>query len=412
MQDKPVRFVHASDLHLERPLFGVAEIPTALRTVFLDAPYLAAQRVFDFAISERVDFVVLSGDCVAIEASGPRGPLFLVEQFQRLADKEIAVYWAGGHVDSPEHWPAVLRLPDTVHLFAHTRPEVVIHERRGVPVAQLFGQSSVPRGRFDASEFVPRAGQLPTIGVVHGHVDAAAVGARQIGYWALGGSHEPQTVHPNQPTIHQAGSPQGRHPREAGRHSCTLVEWPAGDVPRLTPVPTDVVRWVDAPLAAQSLTSRDALERALFDRAQQLINSQPDVPLLVSWTVQGADTLELALRRGRLATDLLNKLRNEFGARKPPFWSLSLEVETTSPKAVEDDHSLVGEFLRAVDRCRHTPFAEAAEALNLPAYYDAAKTPAALAAAVHLDSPADLQRVLHDAALIGHDLLSDQEVHP
>ena len=58
------RFLHASDLHLDRPPRGLAEVPDHLRSVLAEAPYRAAERVFDAAVKERVDFVVLSGDVI------------------------------------------------------------------------------------------------------------------------------------------------------------------------------------------------------------------------------------------------------------------------------------------------------------------------------------------------------------
>ena len=131
MTQRPFRFIHASDLHLERPLSGVAEVPDTLREAFLDAPYLAAERLFENALAEQVDFVVLAGDVLHAEITGPRGPLFLVSQFERLRQRGIRVYWAGGQVDPPEAWPAVIRLPDNVHYFPHGRCEELQHHRGG-----------------------------------------------------------------------------------------------------------------------------------------------------------------------------------------------------------------------------------------------------------------------------------------
>ena len=38
MSGWPFRFIHASDLHLERPLMGVAEVPDHLRDCFSKPP--------------------------------------------------------------------------------------------------------------------------------------------------------------------------------------------------------------------------------------------------------------------------------------------------------------------------------------------------------------------------------------
>ncbi len=85
MSNRPFRFLVAGDFHLEQPLGGVAEVPDHLRELFLDAPYTAARRAFDAALAEDADFVLLTGDILRPSDTGPRGPLFLVEQFLRLS---------------------------------------------------------------------------------------------------------------------------------------------------------------------------------------------------------------------------------------------------------------------------------------------------------------------------------------
>ena len=76
----PMRFVHASDLHLERPLGGVAEVPVQLRELFLQAPYSAARGVFETVLSEGADALLLAGDVVDVELAGPRAALFRAER--------------------------------------------------------------------------------------------------------------------------------------------------------------------------------------------------------------------------------------------------------------------------------------------------------------------------------------------
>ena len=57
MSNWPFRFVHAADLHLERPPFGISEVPDHLCELFLEASYLAAERVFDAAVEEGATLV-------------------------------------------------------------------------------------------------------------------------------------------------------------------------------------------------------------------------------------------------------------------------------------------------------------------------------------------------------------------
>ena len=120
MSRQPIRFLHSSDWQLEKPLGGVPEVPSELREAFLDAPYLAAERVVQAAIDQHVDFVVLTGNLLPIETASPYTFEFLLRQFQRLSEQEIPVYWLGGQHDDLDLWPAQLDLPAHVKLFPVT----------------------------------------------------------------------------------------------------------------------------------------------------------------------------------------------------------------------------------------------------------------------------------------------------
>src|SRR5260221_899925 len=106
MGSKPFRFLQASDFHLEQPPHGLPEIPDHLIEPLAEAPYCAAARVFDLALAEEVDFVLLAGNLVHPHRTGPHGLTFLHEQFTRLAQRAVAVYWAAGEIDCREQWPA------------------------------------------------------------------------------------------------------------------------------------------------------------------------------------------------------------------------------------------------------------------------------------------------------------------
>jgi len=67
-----IKFIHAADLHLDQPISGLSELPTHLRSGLSNAPYVAAQKIFDLAIAERVDFVLLCGDLYDSESASAR----------------------------------------------------------------------------------------------------------------------------------------------------------------------------------------------------------------------------------------------------------------------------------------------------------------------------------------------------
>src|SRR5436190_54529 len=115
MPGKPFRFLQASDFRLEQPPHGLAEIPDHLIEPLAESPYRAAAGIFDGALAEQVDFLLLAGNLVDPHRAGPRGLAFLHEQFSRLAQRGIAVYWATGETDCRHDWPANFGWPANVH---------------------------------------------------------------------------------------------------------------------------------------------------------------------------------------------------------------------------------------------------------------------------------------------------------
>jgi len=424
----PFRFIHAADFHLHRPITGITEVPEHLRQLLLEAAYRAAVRVFEAALTEESDFVLLAGDLLDPEATGPYGPLTLVEQFERLAERGIAVYWAGGQCDPPEAWPAVYHLPDNVHVLPAGRPVEILHERDGEPIARIVGASRVTGGlkpalrqqeeQLQPAFFNPDPTGLFTIGLANGQAEAETLAARGLDYWALGGSPR-ETLFQTPHMGHYPGSPQGRQPADAGTHGCTSLHVDAERRLHSQLITTDVLRWHTERLVIDPGTTRNELESRLRQRMAAAMAGAPGTDLLVSWTIAGSGPLLAQLRRGTPAADLLSLLRKEFGQGSPAAWSTSLEIEPSAVLNPEwyEQKTIRGDFLRAVrqyqmdpaqrldlEHLLGKPYAAGAGATGL-----ASAAAGETAAAAEVSDPAVRERVLSQAALLGVDLLSGEE---
>ena len=409
MSSQPFRFVHASDFHLEQPLNGLVEVPDHLRDPFLDAPYAAARKVFEAVLAEDAEFLVLSGDILHPLNTGPRGPLFLVEQFNRLAVRGINIYWAGGPIDPPESWPAALALPRNVHVFPHGRVEEVVVQRDGDALARLAGVSGGHERSIRPGDFTPDAAGLYTIAIAHGEADAAALQARGVHCWALGGRHNRSTPLGGAQIVHYCGSPQGRCRAEDGVHGCTLVQVDEQCQTRTALIPTDAVRWIDERVAVDETTSREELESRLRDRMQTLVEASGTAGLLISWSVAGRGPLIARLQRGSLAAELVQWLRSDYGRRSPAAWSVSLEVELseTLPPEWYEQETIRGDFLRAVRQLQMNP----EEPVALESYMAETHLAGVLATTATFSGKPARDRVLREAAALGVNLLSGEEPH-
>ncbi|MBM4003555.1 MAG: hypothetical protein FJ295_09755 [Planctomycetes bacterium] len=403
MSGELVRFIHASDFHLEQPVHGLNSIPDSLRDTVLEAPYLAASRVFDGAILEHVDFVAISGDLYDPASSSPRAIAFLLEQFERLEAQSISVYWSIGAAEGANPWPAAVPLPSNVHLFLPGKVDELIHMRENQAPITLCGVGWNERHRISPSEFRSESMNTCRIAIVYGSYDAHALQKQYVHYWALGGEHQRRTLFSAPHTAHFAGSPQGRSPFEVGPHGCTLVSIDSDGKIRTQLVATDSLRFYQERLTLTEAMTRGDLQRQLRDRSQAIGTEIGDRTALVSWRVEGANRLASSLRQGGMATEILTELRNEFGQRRNAVWAESLEVEAPSemPAAWYEEDSILGDFLRAVrDREQSS-----SDALEISQFLSVDQFRGELGASLDVTHPETRQRVLREVALLGVDLL-------
>jgi len=348
MSHPTLRFVHASDFHLERPLGGVSEVPAHLREIFLEAPFRAARQVFETVLSEGADALLLTGDLVEVHLGGPRAVLFLQEQFQRLADREVPIYWATGDCDPAEAWPACAPLPENVHLFPCSRVESHELRRKDEPIARIQGISRRQGTERDDSGFYHDAHGLFTVGVAYGTGASPGEEADRVDYMALGGQHHRQTVDQSPGIAHYCGTPQGRHPGESGPRGCTLITVDDAGHVKTNFVTTDVVRWINEVVEVTAGTDEDALLAQLEQRIEKLRAKHHSVQLMVTWQIQGRGTVLNHIRPGGISDAMTERLRDRYGKQTPGVWTVDIESHAPLdvPQEWVDEETILGDMLR------------------------------------------------------------------
>ncbi|MBI85054.1 MAG: hypothetical protein CMJ81_17810 [Planctomycetaceae bacterium] len=406
MSGSPFRFLQASDLHLEQPLYGVEEIPDHLRELFIEAPLRAAKRLFDLAVDQEVEFVLLVGDVLHPFQAGPAACTFLVEQFQRLAEREISVYWSAGSVEHFENWPVALELPRQVHFCDQTRTEPLVHQREGVPLASVVaGDLSNLRGHEHGQD----GADLYRIALSCEAPSEEMILHGGFSYWALGGRHQRCTVsdRPGNSTIaHDAGSPQGRCPGEEGSHGVTLIHVEDDGSTTLEPMATDVATWVQERVEIDDSTAEEDLEELLNVRASELANEGVGRTQLVTWTIVGGDSVGWQMRRGVLAGNLLERLRKNFGYEETSVWSLTLNWESGCdlPASWYEEETLRGEFLR---HARDLSGSDHSLQSFVPELEEGNLESLGVKAAVDVaDDGEETERLFREVSLLASDLLS------
>ncbi len=360
-----IKFIHASDFHLDRPISGLAEIPSHLKSHLANAPYAAAERVFELAISERVDFILLSGDIVDLDAGGPRSAAFLLGHFQRLADKNIGVHWCGGNVDHPDRWPSAIELPENVVIYPSSMVEPTQHVRNNTVVATIFGSGYEPRKR-NPSDFKCIDDSPFPIALAHGLFDTTTLAAQNIRYWALGGRHRRSVIEKTGSVAVYPGTTQGRSLDEPGAHGCTIVRVDDSGKLKIQTHELDSVRWSLQKVTVAESTKLDDLKGVLGERCAKIRNESPEQTNLVSWEISTTGQFNSRLRSTQWNKELINWLRTEFGQGVEGVWTAAIEIAApkTLPSAWYEEETILGDYLRAVGRYQ----GDASMGLNLIDY--------------------------------------------
>jgi DNA repair exonuclease SbcCD nuclease subunit len=246
---------------------------------------------------------------------------------------------------------------------------------------------------------------LYTLWVDHTACEPTTGEKPSIDYLALGGNHQRKTLSATPQVIHFSGSPQGRSPREPGPHGCTLVYIDGAGQARTTSLTTDAVRFQDERLVIDEATSRDHLAAQIRLRARALA-AEAEVPLLVTWRIDGRGPLVRQIRRETFSSAIVQSLRAEFGHGERVVWTLSLEPDhvPTLPAGLEEEDSILGDYLRLIRDYQVSP----ATPLDVQRYVHPRHVASAIGAAARLTEPRARQAALQAAAELGVDLLAAQ----
>jgi DNA repair exonuclease SbcCD nuclease subunit len=252
------RFIHTGDIHLDSPLKGLAGQEGAAAERIRMATRSAFSNLIDYAIEEDVSFVIIAGDLYDGDWRDYRTGLFFVGQMGRLARAGIPVFLLYGNHDADSQITKRLTLPKNVRVFSHKNPQTFkIDELRVALHGQSFRQRDVTENLVLAYPD-PIAGAF-NIGVLHtglggmgGHLNYAPCSLDDLvnkgyDYWALAHVHQATVLNQN-PHVVFCGNLQGRHIRETGAKSASLVTVEDSQVADVASVEADVVRWAHVPV--------------------------------------------------------------------------------------------------------------------------------------------------------------------
>jgi exonuclease SbcD len=361
------KFIHAADIHLDSPLHKLDVYDGAPVQQIRQATRAAFENLVNFAINQEVSFVLLSGDLYDGDWKDYNTGLYFVSQMRKLRNANIAVFIIAGNHDAASKITKHLKLPEGVTVFPSNKPETFKLPNQDVAV---HGQSfASPAIKKDLSADYPNAepGYF-NIGMLHtcvtgkeGHASYApctidGLISKGYDYWALGHIHKFEILK-NDPVIVFPGNIQGRHIRETGAKGCLLVTVADNGKPATKFIALDVIRWfslsVDATDTDNVYDVIDRFKATLTD----LINENPDMPLVVRVIITGNTTAHNNLVSG------MERWKNEIRATaadisQETVWIEKIKIQTGLPASntlFETADGPIGELASIFDELRNHP---------------------------------------------------------
>ena len=360
---RPVRFVHAADLHLDAPFAGVDASDPRVRAALVASTLEAFERIATLCIEEAVDFLLIAGD-VYDNSRSMAAQLFFQRQAVRLSEAGVPVFIARGNHDPADGWSAGPTLPSSVRYFSTREVEAIPVEADGEVLCTLYGRGyeRAAETRDLAKGFARANTGGVAIGVLHTNVGGREgvanyapasmedLRAANMDYWALGHIHKPEVLSES-PAIVYAGCPQGRSPKEDGVRGCYLVEISAGHT-EMRFMPTASIVWERLTFDVSSASGLDDIREAMRGACDGARSRAEDRPAIVRLDLTGRTEAHASLVRGTVLEDLVRDLRDEQLAAAPWVWVDRVRDRTSAAldvAALRDAQDFAGDLVRLTD---------------------------------------------------------------
>ena len=404
-----MRFIHASDLHIDSPLRGLDRYDGAPVDRLRSATRSALERLVDRALTERVDFLLLAGDIYDRDWQDFHTGLFFRGQMVRLERAGIRCFIVQGNHDAQGVISRQLTLPSNVTVFSSRAAQTVKLDDLSVAIhGRSFPEREVNEDLVPS--YPPPVSGYFNIGLLHtsltgraGHdtyapTDLPTLVAKGYDYWALGHVHAREVLN-ERPRIVFCGNLQGRHAKETGVKGCELVTVEAGRI-EAEFIALDVVRWSQLSVPLDGVDRLESLNEAFARALEPVLAGTTDRLHAVRVTLTGSTELHRleAAQPGTLAA-AMHAAAQDIGTAEIWIEQVRLDLSTPLDRArAAQRQDAVGELVRLVDtiagddtELMRRAQVELGDLLGaMPAEVTAGDVP-------RLDDPAELRSLLMDA---------------
>jgi exonuclease SbcD len=362
-----IKFIHAADIHLDSPLIRLSYHEGAPVDELRQATRQALENLVALAVTEKVDFVLISGDLYDGDWKDYNTGLYFVSQMSKLREAHIPVYLISGNHDAASKITRTIRFPEDTHVFPNNEPSTLIVKNRDVAIhGQSFASPAVTQN-LSLNYPAPIPGNF-NIGMLHtcatgreGHEPYAPCTVEDLqlkgyDYWALGHVHQREVLS-HDPLIVFPGNTQGRNIRETGAKGCMLVAVDENGRPSADFKSLDVIRWIRLSVDASGAGSGNDVVELVSEHLERSLGENSGMPLIARVEIAGSSPAhaDLAAYRERWINDIKSVAVDISGDR---IWIEKVKFRTASPKDIETGahaEGPIGELWRYLDKLRSDP---------------------------------------------------------
>ncbi len=307
MNDKEFRFIHSADIHLGSIIHGDTN-DEKINEQLIEAVYSSFRKTIQYAIDEKVDFLILSGDIFDSDIKPIKARKVFYEEALKLYNNDINLYYISGNHDPFSEEIELFKLPPNVHYFSSKEATLYEIEKDGECVARIIGQSY--KNKWDKrkmyKDFSIEDSSTFNIGVLHtsleedGRYVPSSINElkamKKIDYWALGHIHKREILNET-PYIVYPGIPQGRDIGEQGVGSCYLVSVGKDKNCKMEMLITSKILWQKIELDIRGLMNLNEIELKIIECFEDILEKDNyQYSFIVNLDIVGETSLNKKLR--------------------------------------------------------------------------------------------------------------------
>lgn len=359
-------FIHLSDIHLGRPFSGLSEHSGNNLDVYKNAVEKSLEKVINFAITKKVDFVLISGDTFDSSEFDFSSKFIFKSFLKKIENENIQAFVVCGNHDPVSSYNkntfnfdenSIIKIIGLNTSLATKLPFYRKDKQIGGYIHSVSFENEKFRGKILA-DLTDIEQNCFNIALLHCDIDAiiespyapcslTELKNKNFDYCALGHLHTPLELANN---IYYSGTLQGRNTKEKGEHGIRYVKVQNNKIIENDFVPLDVVRYEEIEIDLSTVHNEIEAFEIVIEKIHQLILSQQNSceAYLISLKLVGCVAFYSEIN-SKFYTSLVGQIQSNFASEIYISKIENLLTPKVDDKFLKNDDGIAGELYKLLE---------------------------------------------------------------